>query len=114
MSEQRNPWTRQFWNLTEQGRFLQKHGLERARAAATEAGLDPDRQPGLREEQKLSPLLNLHNVDAIGFADIFNKENAKKFEATVAAHKPPAPPKGGLDYSGYMRRKKAKQLAGRG
>jgi hypothetical protein len=108
MSIERNPWAKEFWNLTAQGRFLQKHGLEAARAAATEAGLDPDKQPGLKE-QKLTP--TGLDPDLLG---AFSKENAEKFQQKAATYKPPAPPKGGLDYSGYMRKKRAGKLPRQG
>lgn len=33
-----NPWTFANWNVTAQGRFVQQFGLEKAQAAAKEAG----------------------------------------------------------------------------
>jgi len=43
-----NPWKKENWNVTEQGRYLTTHGLAAARSAARAAGLDPDTQPVLR------------------------------------------------------------------
>lgn len=34
----KNPWSKEHWNMTEQGRFLNEHGREKADAAAKAAG----------------------------------------------------------------------------
>jgi hypothetical protein len=104
---ERNPWTETYWNITAQGKFLLDHGIEKAREAAAEAGLDPDQVPGLREEALIP-----QGVDAHSLLAVFTKENAEKFEQTVKAYKPPPPPRAGLDYSGYMRKKRAGKLPG--
>lgn len=33
-----NPWSAQFWNLTRQGEYVKKYGVDRARRKAKEAG----------------------------------------------------------------------------
>lgn len=34
----KNPWTHDNWNMTEQGKFVQEHGMEKAKQAAAAAG----------------------------------------------------------------------------
>ena len=38
MSEARNPWTAQYWNLTEQGRIVREQGAQVATVLADAAG----------------------------------------------------------------------------
>lgn len=35
-----NPWSKNAWNLTEQGKFIRTHGIEKAKEAAKRAGVD--------------------------------------------------------------------------
>lgn len=38
MADVQNPWSEDFWNLTEQGRYIQKFGIEVAKTKARQAG----------------------------------------------------------------------------
>ena len=41
-SDGENPWTREHWNKTEQGKYIKEHGIEKATAAAKSAGSSLD------------------------------------------------------------------------
>jgi len=49
-----NPWMKEYWNITEQGRYAEQYGLEAARSAAEEAGVKvgatrPEGEPKSRQ-----------------------------------------------------------------
>jgi hypothetical protein len=123
-----NPWSKQFWNITRQGEILKARGLGYARRAALAAGMRPQDIP-LPTIEDRGPTININenpwtdagwNATKQGlYVKTFGEERAKAQAAKAGKPLvgPPPPSKRvaqegpGLDWSGYMARKRAEGRA---
>lgn len=61
-----NPWSAEFWNLTRQGAYIRKHGLEVAKTKAKRAGTTLGAPMPRAERPKLIVLVQRRDVSGSG------------------------------------------------
>ncbi len=61
-----NPWSAEHWNLTAQGQYVVKHGLEAAHKKAIEAGTTLNGKPKVSEEAQQVIIKNFILTKRIG------------------------------------------------